>query len=156
MQKVKKRGSAKARQKAARLIAAQALYQMYLNEDTPEKIIREFFDYRIGQRVDGRDLLTAEPEFLSALIQGVAREQENLISLIEGGLQAGKKQTVDQLELLMRCILLLGCFELVEHHHIDAPVIISEYVDVAKAYYEDDKANIVNAVLDKIKRTIGR
>jgi len=46
-------GSAKARRKAARLAAVQALYQVDLSGTNTETVVGEFIQHRLGHEVDG-------------------------------------------------------------------------------------------------------
>ena len=47
-----------------------------------------------------------------------------------------------------------GTFELLSIAEVPAKVIINEYVNVAKAFFDDSKPGLVNGVLDKIARVL--
>ena len=47
-----------------------------------------------------------------------------------------------------------GAFELAHRKDIPARVVISEYVDVAKAFFEDETPGVVKAVLDTLARSL--
>ena len=55
-------------------------------------------------------------------------------------------------EHLARAILRAGTYELLARPDIPTKVIINEYVDLAKAFFEDSKPGFVNGVLDKLAR----
>lgn len=152
MQKIKKQGSLKARHRAARLVASQAVYQMLLEDKDAKEIVKEFLEHRLNQNVDGFDLVTAEPEFLSKLVQGVDERYEDLISLIIAQLPTPER--IKTLDILLRSIMLLGTYELLENQETDAPIILNDYMDVAVSFYDKKEASIVNAVLDKIAKTV--
>jgi len=55
---------------------------------------------------------------------------------------------------LLRSILRAGVFELQNRKDVPARVIINEYLDVAKSFYEEDEPKLVNGVLDHLARKI--
>jgi ABC-type antimicrobial peptide transport system permease subunit len=44
--------------------------------------------------------------------------------------------------------------ELMERKDVPVAVIVSEYVDIAKAFYVEDEPKLVNAVLDRVSRRV--
>jgi N utilization substance protein B len=59
-----------------------------------------------------------------------------------------------RLDVTLRAILRAATWELLGRKDVPAPVVITEYVDVAKAFFEKDEPRIVNGVLDKLAREI--
>jgi N utilization substance protein B len=57
-------------------------------------------------------------------------------------------------EPLLMAILLCGAFELLDNQEVDAPVILSDYLNVTHAFYEQGESRLVNAILDSIKAVI--
>jgi N utilization substance protein B len=57
-------------------------------------------------------------------------------------------------EEVLRAILRAGAYELAFRKDVPARVVISEYVDVAHAFYSEDEPGLVNAVLDAIARQV--
>ena len=53
-----------------------------------------------------------------------------------------------------RAILRAGVYELMERPDVPVAVIVSEYVDIAKAFYDEDEPKLVNAVLDRVARRV--
>jgi transcription antitermination protein NusB len=47
-----------------------------------------------------------------------------------------------------------GAYELGHRQDVPARVVVSEYVDVARAFVERDETGMVNAVLDAIARQV--
>jgi len=56
--------------------------------------------------------------------------------------------------VILRAILRAGAFELLSMSDVPARVIINEYVNVAKAFFDDNKPGMVNGVLDKLARVL--
>jgi N utilization substance protein B len=133
---------------AARLAAVQALYQMELSGTTLPEVLAEFQSFRLGKEVDGDQYRDADAVFFGDIVSGVVRDQRNLDPTIHEALTAGWPLT--RLDATLRAILRCGAFELASRADIPARVVITEYVDVAKAFFEDDVPGIVNAVLDAL------
>ena len=133
---------------AARLAAVQALYQMDLSGATLPEVIAEFETYRLGKEVDGDQYRNADAAFFRDIVAGVVRDQKTLDPAIHRTLAAG--WPLARLDTTLRAILRSGGFELANRMDIPARVVISEYVDVAKAFFDDDSPAVVNAVLDAL------
>ena len=61
---------------------------------------------------------------------------------------------VARIDATLRAILRAAAFELLRRRDIPPAVVITEYVDIAKAFYEDDAPALVHAVLDTISKQI--
>ncbi len=59
-----------------------------------------------------------------------------------------------RLDATMRAILRAAAYELQFRHDVPAPVTISEYIDVTKAFFEKEEAKFVNGVLDRYARWV--
>ena len=68
-------GSAKARRKAARLAAVQALYQVDLSGTNTETVVGEFIKHRLGHEVDGDTYVAADPQLFSDILRGGSSRQ---------------------------------------------------------------------------------
>jgi N utilization substance protein B len=137
---------------AARLAAVQALYQMDLSGVTLPEVIAEFETYRLGKEVDGDQYRDADAAYFRDIVTGVVRDQRALDPAIDRTLAQGWPLT--RIDATLRAILRSGAFELASRPDVPARVVISEYVDVAKAFFEDDEPAVVNAVLDHLARAL--
>ena len=59
-----------------------------------------------------------------------------------------------RIDVTLRAILRAGAYELGNRADVPARVVIAEYVDVAKAFFEDDVPGMVNGVLDALARQL--
>jgi N utilization substance protein B len=57
-------------------------------------------------------------------------------------------------EAVLRAVLRAGGYELMFRKDVPARVVITEYVDVAHGFYDDDEPGLVNAVLDNLAREV--
>jgi N utilization substance protein B len=133
---------------AARLAAVQALYQMDMTGIDLNEVIAEFEAHRLGKEVDGRQLHAAEKAFFRNLVEGVVRGQLKIDPLINQQLAEGWQLT--RVDSILRAILRAGVFEILSRPDIPVRVIISEYVDIAHAFFAEDEPKVVNGILDKL------
>ncbi|MEO3435529.1 transcription antitermination factor NusB [Inquilinus sp. CAU 1745] len=148
----KQKPSAKARRSAARLAAVQALYQIALIGADVETVVGEFVQHRFGADLDGDVFVTPEPTSFAAIVRGASVRREDVDGLIAGSLDSA--WTVDRLELLLRVVMRAGAWELLANPEVAPRIVISEYVDVAHAFFGGKEPAMVNGVLDKIARTL--
>jgi N utilization substance protein B len=134
----------------ARLAAVQALYQMDIAGATLPEVLAEFESYRLGKEVDGEQYRDADAAFFRDIVAGVVRDQRELDPAIDGALSAGWPLT--RLDTTMRAILRSAAYELKHRRDVPARVVIAEYVDVARAFFEDEVPAMVNGVLDSLAR----
>lgn len=139
------------RRGAARLAAVQALYQMELAEVTLPMVLAEFESDRLGREVDGEQYREADAAFFRDIVSGVVRDQRALDPEIHGALVPG--WPLARIDATLRAVLRSGAFELASRKDVPGRVIITEYVDVARAFFDADAAGMVNAVLDALARS---
>ena len=135
---------------AARLAAVQALYQMDLAGTGLNDIMAEFESYWLGGEVEGDQYRPAEAAFFRDIVGGVVREQASLDPQIDAALNRG--WPLKRIEAILRAVLRAGAYELACRPDVPARVVMSEYVDVAHAFVDDDETGMVNAVLDQLAR----
>lgn len=136
----------------ARLAAVQALYQLEMEKVPIARLLHEFHSHRLGATLDGVEYAEAEVDFFNDLVRGVDTRREELDALIAGRLAEG--WSLERLDRPMRQILRAGAYELVGRADVPAASVISEYVDVAKAFYDPRETGFVNALLDGIAKAV--
>ena len=92
----------------------------------------------------------ADAAFFRDLVTGVVREQLRIDRLVDRVLQTS--WPLKRIDLTLRNILRAGTYELLYRKDVPARAAITEYVDVAHGFYEDDGPRLVNGVLDSIAR----
>lgn len=136
----------------ARLAAVQALYQMEVTGTGVLDIAAEYENFRLGKEVDGVQYLDADPQWFRAIIAGVVADQLVLDPMIRESLT--DDWPLSRLDSTLRAILRAGIWELRTKKDVPTAVIVSEYVDIAKAFYSEDEPRLVNAVLDRLAHEI--
>jgi transcription antitermination protein NusB len=137
---------------AARLAAVQALYQMELSGTGVLEIVSEYENFRLGQELDGDQYLRADPSWFRSIVSGVVRDQRKLDPLIADSLIEG--WPLSRLDATIRAIMRAGVFELIERKDVPVAVIVTEYVEIANAFFSEDEPKLVNAVLDSVARKV--
>ena len=137
---------------AARLAAVQALYQHHMEATHTAKLLDEFHRHRLGATVDDDEFADAEVAFFDAIVGGVIARNDEIDALIVARLAAG--WTLARLDKTMLQILRCGTYELLARPDVPVGSAISEYVDVAKAFFDDREAKFVNGVLDAIAKGV--
>ena len=139
---------------AARLAAVQALYQQEMEQTPVPVLLHEFHHHRLGATIEDVEYEDAEVDFFDDLVKGVDARRAELDGLIEGKLASG--WTLARLDKPMRQVLRAGAYELVARIDVPTGSVISEYVDVAKAFFDDREAKFVNGILDAVAKEAGR
>lgn len=137
---------------AARLAAVQALYQMDVGGTSLNDVLAEFETWRLGQELDGIRYREADERFFNSLVTGVVGEQRELDPKIHMALVVG--WPLSRLDVTLRAILRAAAWELLSSPSVPARVVISEYVDIAKAFFSGDEPGMVNGVLDNLARQL--
>ena len=137
---------------AARLAAVQALYQHEMEETPIPSLLHEFHHHRLGATIEGVEYADAEVDFFDDLVSGVHARAAELDALIAARL--AKDWALNRLDRPMRQILRAGAYELVARRDVPTGSIISEYVDVAKAFYDKKEASFVNGLLDAVAKDV--
>jgi N utilization substance protein B len=135
---------------AARLAAVQALYQQEMEGTPTPRLLKEFHDHRLGATIEDEEYHAAERDFFDDIVTGADARRGDLDGLISGRLAEG--WTLERLDRPMRAILRAGAYELVARADVPVATVITEYVDVAHAFYDKRESGFVNGLLDAIAK----
>jgi N utilization substance protein B len=139
---------------AARLAAVQALYQQEMENTPLPMLLHEFHHHRLGATIEDVEYADAEVDFFDDVVSGVHARSAEIDALVAGKL--AKDWSLDRLDKPMRQILRAGAYELLARIDVPTGSVISEYVDVAKAFYDKREAAFVNGLLDAIAKEVRR
>lgn len=133
------------RRTEARLLAVQAMYQFLLMDEVATPVLEEFTKQRVPEgKADGA--------LFSDIFQNATAERERYYQLISAHLAEGWR--LERLGLVEKALLLSACAELEVCVATPAKVVINEFINIAKAYFEDDEARFINAVLDRVGKAM--
>ena len=136
---------------AARLAAVQALYQSEMENTPVPALLHEFHQHRIGATIEDVEYADADVDFFDDLVRGARARLPEIDALIARHL---KDWALDRLDKPMKAILRAGSFELLARPDVPVGACISEYVDVAHAFYERREAGFVNGILDSVAKEV--
>ncbi len=139
---------------AARLAAVQALYQQEMEGTPVARLLQEFHDHRLGATIEEAQYVEAERSFFDDIVTGVSARGTEIDELISRRLASGWR--LERLDRPMRALLRAGTYELLARNDVPVGSVISEYVDVAKAFYDKREAGFVNGILDAVAREVRR
>src|SRR5215210_6542542 len=135
---------------AARLAAVQALYQQEMEGTPVPRLLKEFHDHRLGATIEDAEYHDAERDFFDDIVAGVEARQADVDRAIAAHLADG--WSLERLDRPMRAILRAGAYELIARADVPVGSVISEYVDVAHAFYDKRESGFVNGLLDAIAK----
>lgn len=139
---------------AARLAAAQALYQQEMEGTPLPQLLKEFHDHRLGAKIEDAEYHEAERDFFDDIVSGTIARRDDIDSAISAKLASG--WSLERLDRPMRAILRAGAYELIARHDVPVGSVISEYVDVSHAFYDKRESGFVNGLLDSIAKDVRR
>lgn len=135
---------------ASRLYAVQALFQMEHSSQTIDKVTAEFLNFRFGETYEGAEMIDGDISHFKMLVERAVDNQAKIDQMTDRALVA--RWPLGRIDPTLRALFRAAGVELIGR---DTPpkVAITEYVDVAKAFFDDgDEPKFVNAVLDHMAR----
>ena len=137
---------------AARLAAVQALYQRQMESTAQARLLDEFHQHRLGREIEDEQYAEADVDFFDDLVIGTLARRDEIDALLSERLAQGWSLT--RLDKTMLQILRVGTYELLARPDIPVGTAISEYVDVAHAFFDEREAKFVNGVLDAVSKAV--
>ena len=136
---------------AARLAAVQALYQLEMEGTPLAQLLHEFHQHRLGATIEDATYAEAEVAFFDDVVTGTDARREEIDALITDRLAEG--WSLARLDKPMKAILRVGTYELIARPDVPTATVISEYIDVAHAFFDKRETGFVNGLLDSIAKT---
>ena len=136
----------------ARLAAVQALYQMELAGEGVETVITEFSNHRFDSDIEGEALAEADEAYFADVVRGVIAGQKDIDASVKARLASNWR--LERLDATLRALLRCGAWELTHRTDVPREIVIDEYVELAKAFFDEAEAKFVNAALDGVARDV--
>jgi len=128
----------------ARAVALQALYECEVGGLSPQQALG-VLHHAGAPEVD--DPGEREHPFVVSLVRGAMEHRDALDERIG---EAAKNWRVERMAMLDRLVMRLAVEELTAHRDSPPRVVISEAIELARAYSGEDAAKFVNGVLDGV------
>ena len=138
---------------AARILAAQALYQLETNgEVRAEPTIGEYLGPQQKDRLATIGAKAMDQGLFTALVNGAFAESEALDDMILGVLS--QDWTLERLDPVLKALLRAATHELAQVDQ-DAPRrLIAQYVQIAQGFFGGKEPGLVNATLDALAHAL--
>jgi len=158
--KKKQAFSKRSQKSSARLCAVQAMYLTEFTERPLTEVLSDFLNQRLGgdalQDIDDVEVVTPlvppEPTIFTSLVRGAVDAKASIDESINAALDGDR--TMARLEAILASILRVGVYEMINCPDVPPKVIISEYVDIAHAFFGGPEPKLVNAVLDRVAKGV--
>jgi N utilization substance protein B len=145
-------GSLARQRRAARLAAVQALYQMEISGASPASVIQDYFNGSLPQDEHGTIAEDSDGEHFRLIVELAVSRQERIDQAIAKRLSEGWR--LERIDSVARAILRAGVVELQARADIPTAVVIDEYVEVAKAFFDGPEPAFINATLDSVAKDV--
>jgi N utilization substance protein B len=137
----------------ARLAAVQALYQMEVSGATTADVIADFTAGKLPRETEATySDAEGDLDLFKILVEKAVDRQATLDRAIARRLSKGWR--LERIDAVARAILRAGAAELEQRADIPVAVVIDEYVEIAKAFFEGPEPGFVNATLDAAARDL--
>ena len=134
----------------SRKIAVQALFQFFFSKEDVNKILEEFYNFRIKELKNYKKKY--DTDFFKTIVIGVCQNEKKITNIIECNLS--ENWLLDRVDLTMKAIISLAIYELINFENIPLQVIINEYVSIANQYLDKSNTGFINGILDNIAKNI--
>lgn len=142
-----------ASRRAARLGAVQALYQMEVSGASTEDVIADFSAGKLPRETEATYTDSeGDLELFRVLVEKAVERQRTLDRAIARHLSKGWR--LDRIDAVARAILRAGAAELEQKRDTPTAVVIDEFVEIAKSFFEGPEPGFINAALDAAARDL--
>ncbi len=142
-----------ASRRAARLGAVQALYQMEVSGATTEDVIRDFSAGKLPRETEASYTDSeGDLDLFKVLVEKAVERQATLDRAIARHLSKGWR--LERIDAVARAILRAGAAELEQRADIPKAVVLDEYVEIAKSFFEGPEPGFINAALEACARDL--
>jgi len=134
---------------SARLFAVQILFEMEINGKKINNILERLTNEYLIEISRLNKTEKADKNHLIKILKGVTKSQKDIDLNINDNLIGWSLSRIDSVS---RAILRSALYELRECNDIPVKVVINEYIEISKSFFEGDEPNFINGILDKISK----
>lgn len=144
----------------ARLLAVQTIYAHMMGDEDWNKLMSRGLLGELGGKAlteeNGTEKYVALPAADAGLYTRVVDAYRENADDIDNAIRTSltEKISFDRLDPTFLCILRAGMAEFYADSETAASIIINEYVDLTRAFYEGSEIKIANAMLDRFSKVI--
>jgi len=127
----------------------QILFEMEINGKKINNVLERLTDDYLIEISRLNKTEKADKNHLCRILKGVTKNQKLIDSDIKDNLIGWSLSRIDTVS---RAILRSALYELKECNDIPVKVIINEYIEISKSFFEGEEPNFINGILDKISK----
>lgn len=135
--------------KKSREVAMMLLYEMSINKNNYEDVIKSFECNISLQKSTNIDLNHLDTCYIKNVLKGIESKKDTIDSEIEKHLINWELERLSKVDL---AILRICTYEILFEEDIPFEVSINEGIELAKKYSSEDAGSFINGVLDSIKK----
>lgn len=125
---------------------------MELAGEGVDTVISEFSNHRFDADIEGEPLAEADESYFADIVRGVVGDQAAIDASVKARLASNWR--LERLDSTLRALLRAGAWELRSRLDVPREIVIDEYVELAKAFFDEAEAKFVNAALDGVARDV--
>ena len=134
---------------AARFAAVQAVYSLTHNPNiSAARLVREYIDHRMGDNIEGFQLGRFHKELFESLVVNALENKEELSDMLLAVLPEG--WTLESMNPVLYAIALVAISEVAQAQQRPTAIIINDYIEITKDFFEGNEHKIINGFLDTI------
>lgn len=155
-------GKVRTNRSTSRLAAVQALYGFAMGDKTIDQVVGDFLSGAIGTEVIEENEITgqerfvpviaAEPSLFTGIMAYYADNAESVNQIVNSSFT--EEWPAERVEPTLKAILQAGVSELNAFPKTPSPIIVNEYVDIARSFYDGAEVRVVNGILDRLSKIL--
>jgi N utilization substance protein B len=98
-------------------------------------------------KLNHQELGEMDDAFAAELLEGVLEHEESLKQTVQ---DHAPGWTLDRMDPVSRCVLVIGAYELTVSKDAPPAVVMNEAIDIAKEFGTDESGKFVNGVLNAV------
>ena len=137
---------------SARIALVQALYQYEQTQANTTMIAREFINHRFDNIDQETNYFSPDQSYFQKLMEAIPLKILEIDDEIQKYLQDNWK--MERLAAVVRALLRSACYELMFEPLVPTPVVLNEYIEVARDFLDEREVKFVNGILDNIAKSV--
>jgi N utilization substance protein B len=135
----------------SRMGAIQALYQSEQMAQDMNAVLQDFTTHHFAEN---NGIFKTQPDvvFFRTIAEGVQKNMDAIDPIIQGCLQENWR--MDRLPSVMRSLLRAGAYELMYEPLVPTPVVLNEYIEIGKDFFQERDVSFVNGILDAVAKKV--
>ncbi len=137
---------------SARIALVQALYQYEQTQANTTLITHEFIAHRFDNVDQETNYFAPDQSYFKKIMEAIPLKIPEIDVEIQKYLQENWK--MDRLAAVVKSLLRSACYELMFEPLVPTPVVLNEYIEVAREFLDEREVKFVNGILDSVAKSV--